>query len=135
MSSLLLSQSIISSAENSLREKSLQKAHHINPHSNVGPFLRNSGYLRTLPESQQHQQRRVAQRRKEVPKFCWLIFVSTMVLIRKYIRLNLNQFLIINFAVYLFIFSVIAIICYMLFIWIPNDIRRNNLNVNLFVTF
>ncbi|XP_046909237.2 uncharacterized protein LOC124490729 isoform X1 [Dermatophagoides farinae] len=128
MSSLLLSQSIISSTENSLREKSLQRKIHQHQHqqhlhpNHIGRY--NPNFSVDKHDSYQYGNNRPRlivtdvhdrQSSADISKFCWLIFISVLVLI-----------------FYLLIFSLISLICYVLFIWIPNDIERNKLNNELY---
>lgn len=128
MSSLLLSQSIISSTENSLREKSLQRKIHQHQHqqhlhpNHIGRY--NPNFSVDKHDSYQYGNNRPRlivtdvhdrQSSADISKFCRLIFISVLVLI-----------------FYLLIFSLISLICYVLFIWIPNDIERNKLNNELY---
>lgn len=105
MSSLLLSQSIISSTENSLREKSLQQQrkihqhqrHHLHP-NHIGPYNRNFSVGKN--DSYQYNNRpqlvvtEVPDRQStaDISKFCWLIFISVLVLICEYFAFNLFSF-------------------------------------------
>lgn len=106
MSSLLLSQSIISSTENSLREKSLQQQrkihqhqrHHLHPNHIGGPYNRNFSVGKN--DSYQYNNRpqlvvtEVPDRQStaDISKFCWLIFISVLVLICEYFAFNLFSF-------------------------------------------
>lgn len=96
MSSLLLSQSIISSTENSLREKSLQRKihqhqqHHLHP-NHIGRY--NPNFSVDKHDSYQYGNNRPRlivtdvhdrQSSADISKFCWLIFISVLVLICKF---------------------------------------------------
>lgn len=97
MSSLLLSQSIISSTENSLREKSLQRKIHQHQHqqhlhpNHIGRY--NPNFSVDKHDSYQYGNNRPRlivtdvhdrQSSADISKFCWLIFISVLVLICKF---------------------------------------------------
>ena len=112
MSSLLLSQSIMSSTENSLREKSLQRNHqqrHLHHPKHIGQYNRDRNRDFNVSKNDSYQYNNNNNRPQlivtEVPdfhhpspadlsKFCWLIFVSVLVLVCKFRYFRFSSFLI-----------------------------------------
>lgn len=141
MSSLLLSQSLISSAENSFREqRSLQKQDKnnnnnngnsstnryqnpkkFNKNSKQNPFIKESNKKKRMKNFQEDSiifKQDVEQERdqlKAFKKFCWLVFISIWVLL-----------------FYVVLFVLLATTCYLLIVWIPKDLERNKLNMKLY---